>query len=65
MVVDAQVDSPEHFKGVIETAKFHKKSCIRSAHVVTKFVKAVKLMRKGKFDELYRIVIRKFKKGVH
>ncbi len=56
MVVDCIPDSPEHFKKAIENPYFHKKKCLKFSHNITKLVKLLKMIIKGNFNEIYRIV---------
>lgn len=46
----------EMFLEVIQSATFHKKKCIKLSHKITKFVKLGKLIKKGNFHEVYRII---------
>lgn len=46
----------EMFLKVIQSATFHKKKCIKLSHKITKFVKLGKLIKKGNFHEVYRII---------
>ena len=47
----------------IENAKFVKKECINFAHFNTKIVRILKLVKGGKWNELSRIVNKKFKRN--
>ena len=46
----------------IENAIFNKKKCIRLAHQNTKLARFIKIIGKGDFNELYRIINRKCKR---
>ena len=62
LIVDhAPVNSIE-FVNAIQDATLIKKECILLAHKITKIAKGLKLVRKGKFDELCRIVITRIKR---
>lgn len=56
MAVDCIPDNPEHFKKAIENPYFHKKKCLKFSHNITKLVKLLKMITKGNFNEIYRIV---------
>ena len=49
------------FRKVIRNAKFNTMSCLKGIHVITKIEKLIKLIVRGNFDEIYRIIIKKFK----
>ena len=53
---------PCTFINAVKTGVFHKKKCILFCHFITKVAKIINIIRKGNFDELYRIVIRKYNK---
>jgi predicted metal-dependent phosphoesterase TrpH len=52
----------EDFLRKLETSQFIKKDCLQIAHQLTKLARAFKLIRKGNFNELYRIINRRYKK---
>ncbi len=52
----------EIFKEEISKATFFTKKCIKAAHFNTKIARAIKLIKRGEWNELYRIIKRKFKK---
>ena len=62
MLVDCLPDSPEHFKKAIENAYFHKKKCLKISHKITKLVKFIRMMEKRNFNEIYRIINKRFRK---
>ena len=50
------------FRDVINGCTFHTKPCIKLAHKVTRVVKLIKMIVKGNFNEIYRVINRKIKK---
>ena len=50
------------FRDVIKSCTFHTKPCIKLAHKVTKVAKLMKMIVKGNFNEIYRVINRKIKK---
>lgn len=50
------------FRDVIKSCTFHTKPCIKLAHKVTRVVKLIKMIVKGNFNEIYRVINRKIKK---
>ena len=65
MEVNILPDSPEKFRLAIQNAVFHPKKCIRIAHQITRLIKIAKLIKSGKYYELYRAIIGKIKRGQH
>lgn len=61
--VDCIPDSPDNFKKAIGAAVFHPRKSIKISHQITKFAKTAQLLKEGKWNELYRAVIRKIKRG--
>lgn len=59
------VDSYERNKIIecIENAVFVEKKCIKFAHTCTKFIRLFKMIRKGDFSEIVRIIKRKVNRG--
>lgn len=53
----------EEFRKIIKNIKIKTSPCITYAHTITKFAKTVKLLKRGKWNELYRNIIRKIKKN--
>ena len=49
------------FKKCISNFEFHSCECLRSAHKITAIVKLLKLIEKGDFYEIYRVVIKRIK----
>lgn len=60
MEIDVEPSDAEHFKDAIATAHFHRAKCIKVCHQMTKAARIIQLVRRGAWDELYRIVNRKF-----
>ena len=52
----------KNIKSIIKNAKFNKKKCINLSHKITKFVKLLKIIKKGDFNELYRIIFKRCRK---
>lgn len=65
MSVENIPDTPEKFRSAISTATFHEKKCIKLCHQITRVAKLIRIIEKGKIDELYRIVDNRFRKKVH
>ncbi|MBQ7140954.1 MAG: PHP domain-containing protein [Bacilli bacterium] len=55
-------DLKKNFVQIIKTAKFNKKKCIKFTHTLTKFSRVIKMIEKGEFNELFRIIKRNGKK---
>ncbi|HWO76921.1 MAG TPA: PHP domain-containing protein [Bacillus sp. (in: firmicutes)] len=47
----------------LNNSSFVKKDCIKLAHDVTKIVKIIKLFRKGKINEIYRIINKRYRRS--
>lgn len=62
MEVDSIPSNSSEFKSVIKGCTFHTKPCIKLAHKVTKCAKLIKMIVKGNFNEIYRVINRKIKK---
>ena len=62
MEVDSIPSNSSEFKSVIKSCTFHTKPCIKFSHKVTKFAKLIKMILKGNFNEIYRVINRKIKK---
>ena len=62
MEVDSIPSNSSEFKSVIKSCTFHTKPCIKLAHKVTKCAKLIKMIVKGNFNEIYRVINRKIKK---
>ena len=62
MEVDYIPSNSSEFKNVIVGCTFHTKPCIKLAHKVTKVAKLMKMIVKGNFNEIYRVINRKIKK---
>jgi len=52
----------EDLKNEIEKMCFFKKKCLKFSHTNTKFVKLIKIIGKGDFNELYRIINKRCKR---
>lgn len=55
-------DGKERLIQNIKEAQFHKAKCIKVAHTFTKVARVIKLIEKGKFNELFRIFTRKYRR---
>lgn len=53
----------DNFKEELAKAILVKRRCLKVAHTNTKIAKLLKIFRKGEWNELYRIIKKKFKKG--
>lgn len=62
MIVNCIPDSPENFKKALENVTFHKKKCIQFCHYITKMVKLFRIVKKGNFNEIYRIIEKRYRK---
>lgn len=51
----------ENFKNKIKNGSFRTKKCLKISHKVTKMAKLFKIIMKGEFYEIYRIIKRKCK----
>lgn len=56
------VMTAEYFKSCIPKFGFHTSKCLMIAHKITKIAKFSKLVRKGEFHELYRVISKRVKK---
>lgn len=54
------IESKEDFLTRMSLSHAVKKPCIKFAHKITKFAKAYKLLQKGGFHELYRVINKRF-----
>lgn len=57
-------DSAEKFKEALalDGLEFYPHGCLKYAHQLTRLARLVRLIERGKFNELYRIILRKFRK---
>lgn len=64
-MISAEYDtsSPKSFKAAMASAEAVTAPCCAAAHFHTKLVRAFRLLLKGNFNELYRIILRKCRKG--
>lgn len=53
----------EYFKSCIPEFQFHSSECLMIAHKITIGAKFLKLLRKGEFHELYRVIAKRIKKN--
>lgn len=51
----------ESFRCAIKSATFNKKKCLRFCHIFTKIDRAIKFLRKGDINGLYRIINKKIR----
>lgn len=61
MEVSIAPESQEQFLKVIANPIFRKKECLKFAHTITKFVRIVKLIQRGDFYGLYRVINKKLR----
>lgn len=54
-------NTQEEFLTNLKNAEFKTKKCIKLAHIVTKIDKTIKMIFRGDFNGINRIIIRKFK----
>jgi predicted metal-dependent phosphoesterase TrpH len=47
----------------LKYASYVKKNCIQISHHVTKFVRIIKLIRKGQFNEIFRIINKRYRRS--
>lgn len=52
-------DDPQKFKENLKRAKYVQKECLQVAHHITKFARVFKLIKRGKYSELCRIINKK------
>ena len=64
MMVNCIPDSPEAFKQAIKCATFHKRKCLKFSHKITKLVKLLRMLKKGNFNEIYRVIKKRFGRTV-
>lgn len=62
MNIDIEPYDAKHFKAAIEKAAFHQMKCIKICHLFTVMARMIKLLKRGKIHELYRIIYRKIKR---
>lgn len=51
-----------NMKNIIKKSNFRKKKCIKISHTITKFARVIKMIEKGEFNELRRIVFKRSRK---
>ena len=56
-------NSKDDFIACIDYFDFHKSKCLRMSHKITVLVKLIKMIWSGKYNELYRTYLRKFKRN--
>lgn len=52
--------SVQEFKDNLQSAQYVQQDCLQIAHHITKFARVFKLIKRGKYSELYRIINKKF-----
>lgn len=50
----------QEFKDNLQSAQYVQRDCLQVAHHITKFARVFKLIKRGKYSELYRIINKKF-----
>jgi len=53
----------EEFLQNITEVEYVKRKCIKFSHQITKYVRVLKMLRKGNFNELYRIINKKIRRS--
>lgn len=48
-----------NFEDIINNASFHKKKCLKVAHMITKIAKGIKMIEKGDLSELFRTIFKR------
>lgn len=61
MEVSLPPESPNAFIQAIRNPVFHKKDCLKFAHIITKFARLIGFLQKGDFHGLYRVIDKKFR----
>lgn len=62
MIFSVEPNSPENFCKAIENVEFHSAPCLQFAHKITKIAKLIKMLQRGDYSEVYRIIHKKFRK---
>lgn len=60
-----EFNTSEEFLINLKDVKHIKKECIQISHTITKLVRLIFILRKGKYDEIYRIIYKRFGKTKH
>lgn len=60
MEINIEPCDAQHFRAAIATAELRQAKCIKICHQMTKVARVIQLVRRGEWDELYRIIARKF-----
>ena len=58
MEIDIEPCDAEHFRTAIAVARLHKANRIKISHTLTKLARVIHLVKRGKWDELYRAIYR-------
>lgn len=59
--IDSMPDSADGLKKILVNERAHCRDCIRFAHWVTRFARMVKMVEKGDFNGLRRVILRKIR----
>lgn len=51
------LSTPDQFRDSLIYFEFHTAECVKAVHQITRITKAIKLLRKGSFNELYQNII--------
>lgn len=60
-----EFNTSEDFLRNLKDVQHIKKECIQISHTITKLVRLIFILRKGKYDEIYRIIYKRFRKTKH
>lgn len=63
MICDRDVLTRESFKEAISQFEFQQSECIQLAHKITVVAKFIKLIGKGEFHEIYRVIAKRIKRN--
>lgn len=65
LIIENEPNDAENFMNAIQRSILVRKDCMLFSHQITKIVKGLRLIGAGKYNELYRIIIRKSKRSKH
>ena len=63
MEYNQKILNKDDFLKSIPYLKFHSCKCINISHKITAIVKVIKLIKKGEFHEIYRLIVKRIKKN--
>ncbi|MRG85074.1 PHP domain-containing protein [Salinibacillus xinjiangensis] len=56
---------PNSFIKSAKKAGFQKRECLDISHTLTKIVRLIKLLKRGRFHEIYRVILKRYKREKH